>query len=138
MLPDGSAARFGPYPVTISTAAWGRLGAAAYPNPARGRQQIELFVAGRAGDPAVAARVDVFDLGGRRVLVWRARHADAESRPGAPGTVRRDASGVRVLCGDGRALALVEVEIGGRRGDAAAFPEVLADGARFDPAPPEA
>lgn len=67
VLADGSAARFGPYAITVSNAAWGRLGASAYPNPARGPQSIELFVAGRAGDNPVAARVDIFDLSGRRV-----------------------------------------------------------------------
>jgi hypothetical protein len=67
VLPDGSSARFGPYSVTVSNAAWGRLGAAAYPNPARGYQSVELFVGGRSSDAPVAARVDIFDLSGRRV-----------------------------------------------------------------------
>jgi flagellar hook capping protein FlgD len=69
VLPDGSAARYGPFPVTISPALSSRMGASAFPNPARGSQSIELFVAGRAGDPAMPARAEVFDMAGRRVHV---------------------------------------------------------------------
>jgi hypothetical protein len=94
VLPDGSPARYGPFPVTISPALSTRMGASAFPNPARGLQSIELFVAGRAGEPALPARADVFDLAGRRVRALLAGSiARGATRIGWDGT---DDSGRRV------------------------------------------
>jgi UDP-4-amino-4-deoxy-L-arabinose formyltransferase/UDP-glucuronic acid dehydrogenase (UDP-4-keto-hexauronic acid decarboxylating) len=62
--------------------------------------------------------------GPEKVLVWRAEHAGPAGRV-APGTVKRDARGVAVACGDRKLLRLATIEIGGREGD----PEgVLRDG----------
>jgi len=66
-----------------------------------------------------------FAFAGReKVLVWWAEHAGpAGALP--PGTVRKDARGVAVACGDLRMLRLVRFEIGERDGDAAG---ILRDG----------
>lgn len=73
VLPDGNLARFGPYAVTVPAALAARVGVGVFPNPARGAQSIELFLAGRPGDAPVPARVDVFDAGGRRVRALLSR-----------------------------------------------------------------
>jgi hypothetical protein len=67
VLADGTAARFGPYPVTVSPALSASVGLGVFPNPGRGLQRIELFVTGRPSDPAVAGRLEVLDVSGRRV-----------------------------------------------------------------------
>lgn len=54
--------------------------------------------------------------GGEKVLVWRAEHAGSAGSL-RPGTIRKDAHGVSVACGDRRLLRLVQIEIGGREGD---------------------
>lgn len=55
--------------------------------------------------------------GHEKVLVWWTEHAGPAGRL-APGTVKRDARGVAVACGDRRLLRLVRFETGGREGDA--------------------
>jgi UDP-4-amino-4-deoxy-L-arabinose formyltransferase/UDP-glucuronic acid dehydrogenase (UDP-4-keto-hexauronic acid decarboxylating) len=62
--------------------------------------------------------------GQEKVLVWWAEHAGpAGSVP--PGTIRKDARGVAVACGDRKLLRLARIEIGGREGDPG---NVLTDG----------
>jgi len=87
--------------------------------------------------------------GGKKILVWwtttsdsssvsristirdpgRARECESpvENRRPAPGRVV-SRGGVSVVCGDGRLLKLVRVEIDGREGDATEFADVLRDG----------
>jgi UDP-4-amino-4-deoxy-L-arabinose formyltransferase/UDP-glucuronic acid dehydrogenase (UDP-4-keto-hexauronic acid decarboxylating) len=54
--------------------------------------------------------------GGEKVLVWWAEHAESAGSL-RPGTIRKDAHGVAVACGDRRLLRLARIEIGGREGD---------------------
>jgi UDP-4-amino-4-deoxy-L-arabinose formyltransferase/UDP-glucuronic acid dehydrogenase (UDP-4-keto-hexauronic acid decarboxylating) len=65
--------------------------------------------------------------GGKKVLVWWTARVDASARA-APGTVRRRAGDVCVVCGDERLLQLVRVEIDGREDDAREFADILRDG----------
>jgi UDP-4-amino-4-deoxy-L-arabinose formyltransferase/UDP-glucuronic acid dehydrogenase (UDP-4-keto-hexauronic acid decarboxylating) len=55
--------------------------------------------------------------GSEKVLVWWAEHAGPAGSL-APGTVRKDARGVAVACGDRKLLRLARIEVGGREGDA--------------------
>jgi hypothetical protein len=67
ILADGSVARFGPYPVTVSSAAVKRVDARVEPNPFRTSGSVELFVLGRQDEAPVPARADIHDPQGRRV-----------------------------------------------------------------------
>ncbi|MGH3794063.1 MAG: formyltransferase [Pseudonocardiaceae bacterium] len=71
-----------------------------------------------------------------KMLVWWAGH-DGSDRPTSapPGTLDREGSRVLVACGDRRRLRLERVEIGGREGAAADFPELLHSGALLTPTP---
>ncbi len=71
----------------------------------------------RAFDPQPGCS---FDLEGHTVKLWRAKvNAGFGARPG---TVEADAHGLQVACGDGQALALLELQRpGGRRLAVAAF-----------------
>ena len=61
-----------------------------------------------------------FELDGQTVKLWRARVGDGFAA--TPGTLERSAAGLRVACGDGHALALLELQRpGGRRVGIQAF-----------------
>ena len=64
---DGNPVSFGPYAVTISPVLARRLGADVSPNPSRGAARIDLFLAGRPGEPPLGAEAVLLDLQGRRV-----------------------------------------------------------------------
>jgi UDP-4-amino-4-deoxy-L-arabinose formyltransferase/UDP-glucuronic acid dehydrogenase (UDP-4-keto-hexauronic acid decarboxylating) len=64
---------------------------------------------------------------GEKVFVWWAERVDASAGSDA-GVVRHRGEDVCVVCGDGRLLKLVRVEIGGREADAREFRNVLRDG----------
>ncbi len=82
---------------------------------ARPAAEIERRV--RAFDPQPGCH---FELDGQSVKLWRARVGDGFAA--APGTLERSAAGLRVSCGDGHALALLELQRpGGRRVGIEAF-----------------
>lgn len=68
-LPDGTTARFGPFPIAISPGLARPIGATVSPNPSSGAASVRLALAGRPGSPAVEAEAALFDAGGRRVAV---------------------------------------------------------------------
>ena len=71
----------------------------------------------RAFDPQPGCH---FDLDGQTVKLWHARLSDGFGAP--PGTIEARDHRLRVVCGDGQALELLELQrSGGRRQDAAAF-----------------
>lgn len=77
--------------------------------------QIERRV--RAFDPQPGCH---FELDGQTVKLWRARVS--EGFAAVPGTVERSTERLRVACGDGQALDLIELQRpGGRRMGVAAF-----------------
>lgn len=96
-LSDGSHARFGPYPITISAELAARVAVSILPNPVRDAARIELRIGG-TGDPFVRADAVLLDLQGRRVRTlargllprgttsvhWDGR--DDQGRAVAPGT----------------------------------------------------
>jgi len=71
----------------------------------------------RAFDPQPGCH---FDLDGQAVKLWRARVIGGFGTP--PGTIEAVGDRLRVACGDGQALELLELQRpGGRRQDVAAF-----------------
>jgi len=66
-LADGTLASFGPYEVTIAAELAQRVGARVVPNPSRAASRVEIFLAGAASAPPVAASAVLFDLQGRAV-----------------------------------------------------------------------
>lgn len=65
-LPDGGFASFGPFEVTIPATVARTVGARMLPNPSRGAATIEWHLS-EAGSGDVPARVQIYDLQGRRV-----------------------------------------------------------------------
>jgi hypothetical protein len=68
-LADGSFTTYGPYPVTISDEVTRRVRLAVTPQPVREGARVEVWLAGRPGEPPVEVRLGLFDLQGRRVAM---------------------------------------------------------------------
>src|SRR5262245_61368818 len=69
LLPDGTAASYGPFLATISPALARPLGVFVFPNPGHGPATVQLHVAGAPAAGAVLGEAALFDLSGRRVRV---------------------------------------------------------------------
>jgi len=69
LLPDGTAASYGPFLATISPALARPIGVFVYPNPGRGPATVQLHIAGAPAAGAVLGEAALFDLAGRRVRV---------------------------------------------------------------------
>ncbi|MGH3781659.1 MAG: formyltransferase [Pseudonocardiaceae bacterium] len=74
--------------------------------------------------------------GQHKTFVWWARHDKSGRLTSArPGALDTEGNEVLVACGDRRQLCLERVEIDGREGSAADFPDLLHSGALLSPTP---